>query len=140
MTRPNRRWLIVCGLGFSLTATIGYASYLLSQERKKDEALAKELITEFHRHYNSDEVDSSSEFGVLIAERMKTERGRLGRFASVRHCIVKRIAEPPYLEADCLSSFQNGDVEEFFIMHHATNDSHLLSYSAKSHGQEVSIP
>src|SRR5260370_971164 len=98
------------------------------------------IKAEFHRHYNSNEVDSSSEYGALIAERMQTERGRLGRFASVRHCIVKRIAEPPYLEADCLSSFQNGDVEEFFIMHHAPNDSHLLSYSAKSHGQEVSIP
>jgi len=138
MTRTNIRWLIVICLGFSLIVTIGWVRYALSQERRRDEALAKKLITEFHEQYNSHEPDDSSEYSYLIVERMRRERIQLGEFLAVKQCSVKRVAEPPWLEAVCSSSFKNGNVEEFFIMHHAADDSHLLTYSVKSDKQEFS--
>jgi len=135
MSRINKKWLIVGGLSFLLAVMIGWNSYI----RSRDEALANRLIAEFHQLYNSNGPNDATEYGPMIAEVMLRERGQLGSFSQLKHCTVTRFAEPRWLEAKCSSSFKNGNVEEFFIMHHAPDDSHLLSYSVKSDKQEISI-
>ena len=74
----------------------------------------------------------------MIAEVMLKERGQLGIFSQLKHCTVTRFTEPRMLVAKCSSSFKNGDVEEFFMMHRVPGDSHLLTYSVKSDKQEFS--
>ncbi len=135
MSSANK-WLIVSGLGFLVTVNIGWNAY----SRSRNEALAHKLIAEFHQRYNSSEPSDATEYGPMIAERMQRERARFGRFSGVRQCVVKRVAEPPWLEAKCSSSFENGGAEEFFIMHHGADDTHLLLYSVKSDSAEFSIP
>jgi len=132
MSRANKKWLIVGGLGFLLAVMVGRNSYI----RSRDEALANRLIAEFHQRYNSNEPDDVTEYGPMITEVVVRERTQLGRFLAVKRCSVRRIAEPPWLEAKCSSSFSRGDVQEFFMMHHALEDSHAVFYSVKRDTQE----
>jgi hypothetical protein len=127
MSRANKKWLIVGGLGFLLAVIVGRTSYIRSQ----DEALANKLIAEFHHRYNSNEPDVASEYGPMIAEVVLRERSQLGSFSQLKRCTVTRVAEPRMLVAKCSSSFSSGDAHEFFMMHHMPDDSHLLFYSLK---------
>jgi hypothetical protein len=132
MTAANRKSLIVIPIGVSLRLAIGLISYVLFQQRKRDEALAKRLIVKFHERYNSNEPDSTSEYGFLVADKMQSERIHLGKFLGVTHCAVQRLAEPPWLKTECFSSFKNGYAKELFILQHDPGDSHLLVYPVKS--------
>jgi hypothetical protein len=135
MSRANKRWLIVGGLGFLVAVMVGRNSYI----RSRDEAVVHKLIAEFHHRYNSSEHDDATEYGPMIIEVVLRERSQLGSFLQLKHCTLAKSAEPPWHEAKCLSTFQKGEVEEFFIIPHVPNDPYLLLYSAESGGQRFSI-
>jgi hypothetical protein len=132
MSNAKKKWLVVSGLGFLLAVIIGWNSHI----RSRDEEVANKLIAEFHQRYNSSEPDDPTEYGPMIAEVMLRGRGQLGSFSQLKHCTVTRFAEPPMLVAKCSSSFKNGDVEEFFMMHHVPDDPYLVFYSVNSDKKE----
>jgi hypothetical protein len=132
MTSTNKESLIDIRIGISFGLAIVLILLVLIQQRRGNEALAKQLIAKFHEQYNSDKPDSTSGYDFLIAARIRSERIQLGRFIGVKHCDTQKWAEPPWLKIECLSSFTNGDGKELFILNHNSGHSHLLVYSVKN--------
>ena len=122
----KKMWLVFI-LGISIVVVIGWNIGI----RWHSEKLARTLINEFHQRYNSDADDHQSEYGLLDKERIRSAHKVLGRFSALKRCAVRRYSEPPWIEAQCRSSFQNADADEFFILQDYRGDSHLILYSVK---------
>lgn len=115
-------------------------AFVVSRLHEANEALALRVIADFHRVYNLSRNDEREELGALIASKLQEERGTYGDFLELKECAVGAIEEPPALQADCTSSFKNGDAHEHFIMHQSKNDTHLLTYSIEMGDKQTSIP
>lgn len=115
-------------------------AFVVSRLHEANEALASRIIADFHRDYNLSRNDEKEELGALIASKLQEERGTYGDFLELKECTVREVEEPPNLEADCVSSFKNGDAHEHFTMHRSKSDTHLLTYSIEIGDKQTSIP
>ena len=115
-------------------------AFVVFRFHQANEVLASRIIADFHRVYNHSRNNEREELGSLIASKLQEEHQTYGDFLGLKECTVREIEEPPELEADCVSSFKNGDAHEHFIMHRLKNDTHLLTYSIAMGHKRTSIP
>jgi hypothetical protein len=123
-------WILVtCALTFILFVILG-GKYWLDRQHKHDVVLAHQMISEFHQDFNSIQEDAVATDSDRYVSMIEEVRSRTGKFKELGPCTVKRVEEPPYLTAECHSTFESGEEVETFIFHDYGQDRHLLHYSA----------
>jgi hypothetical protein len=116
-------------VAFILFLTLS-GKYWLDRQHKHDVVLAQQLISEFHQDFNSIPDHAAATDSDRYISMIEEVRSRTGKFKELGPCTVRRVAEPPYLTAECHSTFESEEEVETFIFHDYKQDRHLLNYSA----------
>jgi hypothetical protein len=123
-------WILVaCAMTFILFLILS-VKYWSDRQHKRDVVLAQQMISEFHQNFNSIPDDAVTTDSDLYASMIKEVRSRTGKFKELGPCTVRRVSEPPYLTAECHSTFESEEDAETFIFHDYDQDRHLIHYSA----------
>lgn len=129
-------WILV---GVVLVALFSFGIFIevsAHKSRREAEALGRRLISDFHKQYNSAQLDTESALTTPEFAAIQLKRPKLGKFNKVESCQIRRYIEPSSVRAKCKSLFEKGEAEESFIFRRLPDDLRLVSYRAELLGTQ----